>query len=227
VLPLNVTYRCGRSIVDLATRYVPDFEAGPSNSEGAITSIPIEALTAAAGPGDFVLSRVNAPLISMAIKLLRAGKRTRVAGQDIGKGLVTLVKKLKARSVPDLLARIERWASKEISRLNTQLEAATNGRKATIQAKIDAINDKAGMLIAMADGAPNVEEIVSRIESLFADKGEHMIVCSSVHKAKGKEANRVFILRSTLRAGGEEDNIAYVAITRAKKELVWLTEGSK
>jgi len=222
VLPLSKTYRCGRSIVDIAKGYVPEFEAADSNCDGLISTIMIEQLTAAAGPGDFILSRVNAPLVSIAMKLLRAGKRTRVAGQDIGKGLVTLVNKLKGRSVPDLLAKIERWSAKEAARLQKQMDAATNGRRDTIQSKIDGIYDKAQMLITLTDGAPSVHEVTARIESLFADKGEHMIVCSSVHKAKGKEADKVFILRDTLRAGGEEDNIAYVAITRAKRELVWV-----
>ena len=53
-----------------------------------------------------------------------------------------------------------------------------------------------------------------------------MTVCSSVHKAKGLEADQVFVLAETLYAKfgkrSEEENIAYVAITRAKKSLVWV-----
>ncbi len=225
---LKTTYRCGRAIVEVAQGYVPDFEAAASNPEGAISYTDYAKLTGAAGPGDFILSRVNAPLVSTAMQLLRAGKRTRVAGKDIGKGLVTLVRKLKARSVPDFLAKVEGWAGREIARHEKQAEAATNGRKAAIKSKIEGVRDQADMLCSLADGAKNIDEITSRIEGLFTDDGlgaAGMITCSSVHRSKGLEANRVFILKDTLRETTiEEQNICYVAITRAKSELIWVVD---
>jgi superfamily I DNA/RNA helicase len=54
-----------------------------------------------------------------------------------------------------------------------------------------------------------------------------MITCSSVHKAKGLEADKVFVLEDTLRYHSiEEENIVYVAITRAKKSLVFVSSKS-
>lgn len=48
---------------------------------------------------------------------------------------------------------------------------------------------------------------------------------STVHKAKGLEADNVFILATermpNKRLGSEENNICYVAITRAKKNLYY------
>lgn len=225
-LGLTTTYRCGRVIVELAQKYVADFQAGPCNPEGEIRDIYLDALTAAAGPGDYVLSRVNAPLVSVAMKMLRAGKRTRVAGKDVGKGLTSLIRKMRARSVPDLLAKIEAWAGRENARHKAQLDKATNGRKKAIQAKIEAVLDQADMMASLTEGARNVAEVEARIEALFTDDGlgqAGMITCSSVHRAKGQEADRVFILADTLRDYSiEEQNITYVAITRAKKELIWV-----
>lgn len=228
---LTTTYRCGRIIVERAATIVPDFEAGPSNPEGLISFINTTELTAAAGPGDFILSRVNAPLVSHAMQLLRAGKRCQVAGRDIGKGLRGMVKRLNARSVPDLLAKIEGWKNRECARIKAQSDAVTNGRKAALEAKRDAIIDQADMLASLCDGARNVAEVDARIEALFTDDGlgaAGRITCSSVHKAKGLEANRVFILRDTLRSNTrEEENITYVAITRAKSELIWVADDIK
>ena len=214
---LTVTYRCARAIVREAQRYVPDFEAGPDNPEGSVTTITGDKLVGAAAPGDFVLSRLNAPLVSVAMTLLRAGKRTRVAGRDIGAGLKTLVRKFKARSVPEFLQRVSAWEEREALRLKAAKRDSS---------KIEAVHDQAEMLVSLADGAKNVDEITSRIDALFTDDGlgdQGLVTCSSVHRAKGLEANRVFVLRDTLRSNSvEEDNISYVAITRAKLELVYV-----
>lgn len=37
-LPLHTTYRCGRAIVEMAKRYVPDYAAAPNNSDGEVRS---------------------------------------------------------------------------------------------------------------------------------------------------------------------------------------------
>lgn len=217
-LKLTRTYRCGRKIVELAQMLVPDFVSGEGSHEGEILHIPSNELVGMAGPSDFVLSRSNAPLVSIAMSLLRAGKRTRIAGKDIGAGLKALVRKLKGRSVPDFLAKISAWETREIDRLMHI--------KRDMQARIDAIHDQAEMLIGLSDGAKNVDEITLRIDSLFTDDGlgdAGVITCSSVHKSKGLEASRVFILSDTLKAFNQEElNIQYVAITRAINTLVWV-----
>lgn len=230
-LGLTITYRCGKAIVNLAKTLVPDFQAGENNGPGEIHDLHIDKLVGMAGPGDFVLSRVNAPLVSIAIKLLRSGKRTRVAGQDIGRGLVALLSKLNARSVPELLGKIEAWVSRETSRLAVQAEKASDGRRDAIQAKIENVRDQAAMLIELADGARSATDVTDRIEALFVDDGlgkEGMITCSSVHRSKGLESRRVFILTDTLRDDNDEErNITYVAWTRAKETLVRVYEDKK
>lgn len=226
-LKLTTTYRCGRRIVEEAQRLVPDFQAGAGNADGAVTTLDDAKLVAAAGPGDFILSRVNAPLVAIAMQLLRAGKRTRVAGRDIGAGLKTLVRKLRGSSVPDFLKKVSAWETRETNRVMASFQGKGDIKdNATFMGRLDTIRDQAEMLTAFADGAKNVDEVTARIEALFTDDGlgeAGMITCSSVHRSKGLEANRVFVLHSTLRDYNQEElNITYVAITRAKQELVWV-----
>lgn len=215
-LGLSITYRCGRSIVERAQAFVPGFTAGPENPDGVVSSLHLSKLVATAGPGDFILSRLNAPLVSLAMSLLRSGKRTQIAGRDIGSGLKALVRKLKGRSIPDMLAKIAAWEQKEVARMI----------KAKREDRVDAIRDQAEMLISLTDGAKSVDDVIGRIEALFTDDGlgaAGVITCSSVHRAKGLEAERVFVLRDTIRDHNQEErNIHYVAITRAKRELVFV-----
>jgi superfamily I DNA/RNA helicase len=220
-LGLTVTYRCGKKIVDLAAKMVPDFRAHDDNADGTIDGTDPEALLLAAKPGDFVLSRKNAPLMPLCLSFLKRGVRARIEGRDVGAGLRAIVIKFKARSVPQFIERVQGWAAKQTVRA----EKLTN--EDAREAKLGQIADQAEMLTALAEGCVSVEEILQRTETLFGDSegAPPAVVLSSVHKAKGLEADRVFILANTFRASSrEEKNICYVAYTRAKTQLTWVVE---
>ena len=218
-LGLKTTYRCGTEIVNLAASLVPDFVAGPNNPTGEVIYLPLDKLVETVQPGDFVLSRTNAPLVSTAMGLLRQQKRARIAGRDIGTGLKALVRKLAkgaaANSVPAFIERVGIWEQREANRM----------LRAKREAQVELVHDKAEILFTIAADAKSVRDIEARIDGLFTDDGlgqAGVITCSSVHRSKGLEANRVFVLASTLYPRGhnrEEENIEYVAITRAKKSL--------
>lgn len=231
-LGLTITYRCGKAIVAAAQKFVPDFQAAPSAPEGLVDAIDYKDLVAQAKPGDFVLSRKNAPLMSTCLKFLRAGIPCRIEGRDVGANLAARIKKIRAKSVPDFLKRLTAWAEKEKVRIQAK------GKN--VEAKVQVVADEFETLAALADGAANVQEIVDRCYNLFEDSvtiegsgankvvkknRKPAVVCSSIHKAKGLEADRVFILEDTLlrkRRDREEDNVEYVAITRAKQHLTWV-----
>ena len=223
-LKLTRTFRCGKTIVERAKSFVPDFEAADGNPEGKIRFIGHSELVKEATPGCFVLSRVNAPLVSIAMRLLKQGKRTRIAGRDIGRNLVTLVRKLKGKSVPDFLERVGKWEQTELKRLSSRYKSKPDSP--TYKMRKDGIEDQAEMLSCLAEDCPSVGAIIERIEMLFTDNGlgdAGVVTCSSVHKSKGLEAPKVLILADTLRdSNDEERNIQYVAITRAIEELVYV-----
>ncbi|HET9943609.1 MAG TPA: UvrD-helicase domain-containing protein, partial [Terriglobia bacterium] len=220
VSPLTVTYRCPQSVVRMAQMLVPDFQAAESNQEGIIRNLNRDKLVDEAQENDFILSRLNAPLVSVAISLLKNGKRARVAGRDIGAGLKALIRKFRARSIPDFLMKLDKWEQKMTHRME----------KAGREDKIAEIRDKADMLRTLFEEAPSMEFVEQRIDALFSDTdGRGVIMCSSVHKAKGLETQRVFTLEETFKprfgpGGIEEENIRYVAITRAQAELVLVSE---
>jgi superfamily I DNA/RNA helicase len=218
-LGLTTTYRCGKAIVEVAREIVEDFAAGESNPDGIVDAIGPAKLMDAARAGDFILSRKNSPLMPICLKFLKAGVRCRIEGRDVGAGLRAIILKFKAKSVPDFVKKVDSWASKA-----TKRTARIKSDDKRI-AKVAEIEDQAEMLVAMADGCSSIAEVLLRTDTLFGDDdgSKNTIVCSSVHRAKGLEADRVFIIESTVSKNHrEERNIYYVAVTRAKQHLTWI-----
>lgn len=217
-LGLTVTYRCPRLVVALAAESVPDFVCAPEAPEGEIVDVSEAHLLSTAMEGDFVLSRKNAPLARLCLALLRAGKRAKVEGRDIGAMLAATAKRIAGKTktdIGDFVAGLESWKAREHA-ASERMEGERGERRAS------AADDVYETLIALTEGVENVSGVLSRIESLFADCGEGrgQIVLSSVHKAKGLERERVWVLVDTFTARNtEEVNLWYVAVTRSKKWL--------
>jgi DNA helicase II / ATP-dependent DNA helicase PcrA len=214
-LPLSVSYRCCRAVIREAQKIVPHIEAAPDADEGEVRSATYKAMRRDVQPGDFVLSRTNAPLVSLCMALLAEGRPAAIQGRDIGASLGALVKKSKAQNVESLRTYVETWAGKECTRL------AAKGRDTQL------VEDKANCILALSEGMATVAAALARIESLFSDTADaSRIVLSTTHKAKGLERDQVWLLRDTYlrRPADEEKCLYYVAVTRAKKTLI-LVEG--
>ena len=96
-LPLNTTFRCPQSVVARQWDHAPQYVAAPSNPQGCVRTLTNEPWRWSDVPSDgpiAVLCRNNAPLISMAFKLIRAGIGVNMLGRDIGRGLSSLCKKI-------------------------------------------------------------------------------------------------------------------------------------
>lgn len=226
-LGLTLTYRCPKRVVALAQEFVPDYRVGDTAPEGVVREADEDQLLVSVEVGDAILSRANAPLMPLCLALLRRGVSAMIEGRDVGKMLVSLAKKLKARSVPDFLARVKVWRDRMVKR-------ASKADGALKESKIAEYEDQAACLEAVAEDARSVQDVLDRLDDLFRDsEGERrpMVVLSSVHKAKGLEWDNVFLLRDTFMrtrpgssgANQEEVNIYYVAMTRAKRTLVMVS----
>lgn len=218
-LNLTVTYRCPKNVVKIAQNIVPAFTAHETAPDGTVVAGGIATLLKEAQEKDFILSRLNAPLMTVCIMLIREGKKARIEGRDIGKGLLTLMRRFSRRSVEAFLEDLDAWEE-------TQTKRAL-ARKQT--ARMTQVAEQAEMFRVLAEEAGEVYDIESKINELFVDLGGRtdFVVCSTVHKAKGLEAERVFVLTDTLYPKGvtqEEKNLEYVAVTRSKSHL-YLIEG--
>lgn len=218
-LPLTKSYRCPQVVARyVSERLVPDFEAIPTNVEGSITDIQEPALYDNVQPGDFILSRLNSPLVPIAIRLLRKDKKARIVGKNIGEALTALAGKLalSCTTIPEFIASVVRWRDEQIA----------HWAAAEREDRVEDVRERASMMVDLAEGAGDLDNFYTRLSALFTDEtGNDTIILSSVHKAKGLEANRVFILARTLYTHGrslEEENLEYVAVTRTKNDLFWV-----
>jgi superfamily I DNA/RNA helicase len=214
-LPLSRTYRCGKMIVQEAQQFVENYEAAETNSEGKVETVSQEFMCNNAKPGDFILSRTNAPLISLCLGFLKEGKKANILGKDLGKNLISLIKRSNKKSIGDFLDWVQEYRDREV-------EKYTRMRR---EKAAENISDKIACLIVLCDGAATMQDVKDNIGKLFHDGDDNnRIMLSTTHKSKGSEKNRVWMLNWTFRPskGGEEANITYVAITRAISELYYV-----
>jgi len=208
-LPLSITYRCAKSIVQLAQTYVPQIEAAPNAEDGTVNYIINSQIEKLIKPGDFLLSRVNAPLLKWCLSLLKSGVPANIQGRDLGGTLMQMIKKSKCKKVESFLSWLKDWEEMEANRM--------------VKAKRDPslIYDKAECFRVLAEGTNSLTDVKNNIDKLFHDGDDkNRVILSSIHKSKGMERDNVFVLSKTLRSSSQEEkNLAYVAITRAKKNL--------
>ena len=213
---LTLTWRCPKSVVAEANRYVKEFNCLETAEDGQVH------VNAYLNPqkGDMVLCRYNAPLVSAFYDLITQGKSAYILGRDMHKGLVNYVKKI---------TKHNNMSSEEFMNLLT-VDFRVNHAKlidTDKQNQANTLSDKFECVKIFASKADTVGGIIAEIERLFNSKTKGDIQLSTVHKAKGLEADNVFILATERmphpKASNmqEERNICYVAITRAKKNLYY------
>ena len=221
VLPLSICYRCPTSHIRLAKEIVPHIEARNGAEEGEIVTLDKDKMTEAADNGDMILCRVNAPLVSLCFGFIRDGKKAIIRGRDIGQGLIKLINRFDPSNIEDLYDKLEEYRRDE----RVKLERIKN------EAAIMVLEDKCECLLVFMGNSNSVDEVKDKIERLFSDNSGTGIVLSSVHKAKGLEADNVYIAKPDLMPHPlaesqwqreQEMNVRYVALTRAKKRLAFV-----
>ncbi len=219
-LPLSISYRCCKAVIREAQRYVSHIEAFDGAPEGQVETLEnYSANTFAAD--DAVICRKNAPLISFAYSMIARGRGVNFMGRDLGEGLKAMVSRLNAKDIADLDIKLDNWAQKEVAKLTEKEE----------EDQIDLLMDKVNcikiFIAHLPENKQTVDDLIDAIDTLFAGTGG--LTLASVHRSKGREWHRVFILDFDLMPLPaaqkrdwmmvQENNLIYVAITRAKEYL--------
>lgn len=238
-LPLSISYRCARKIVETARMVHATIEAAPNAREGEVAHVSLAPKDHHVG--DMVLCRNNAPLIGYAYDLIRNRVPVFLKGRDIGKGLLTLLDNLDANTVVDAANRLTMWEDNQI-RMIEQDDPDDVEAKAKVRDRADTLR------VFITENADNsLDTLRNEIETMFVTNGtdksdgyemKGKVILSTIHKAKGLEANTVYFLDSFLMypkyvvEGSwqyeQEKNLEYVAITRAMESLYFITtKGNK
>jgi len=221
VYPLDITYRCPKSVVSLVNQEFPEinFYASPNAIEGEVNNISYDMFLENIKVNDLVLCRNNAPLVKPCFTLIRNGVKANIMGRDIGKGLKDLMsrisKKYDVTSIDEILESLETFLEEEDEK--------------ALRRKIDnsEMHDKVDTLRALSEDANSLQDVLDNIDSLFSDDCDG-VVFSTVHRSKGSEADNVYILEPGLLEGlkattdeqkQQERNLKYVAYTRPKFSL--------
>lgn len=220
--PLSITYRCAKAIVEEAKKYCPQIEARPGAPEGEI-------LTQKEDPefwsdNQMVLCRTNAPLFRAILRYVRARRPCRVKSNFLEQ-MEGMVRRFKARTKFEFEGRLEEWYTKE------KHYAEIKGQKS----KIMLLKDKYETLKLLSEQVESPHQITALLKQLADSKTGTTF--STIHKAKGLEEERVYILRPDLMPAPwvevedeegnmteeyqQELNMLYVAITRAKMQLIY------
>jgi len=225
-MPLTVSFRCARAIVEAANEIVPALRpcADAPQGEVSICSFTqmIKELPTISVPL-FVLSRSNAALFQTAIHLWHRRERFRYhKSEEMAAGLRAIIERLDVNNAERFVAALDEWYW-------TERELAEERSAAAWADRLDQQYEMLQSLLQYAEP----KHLGRVLDDLVASKGS-LITLSTVHGAKGFEADRVYLLRQTFARhqerssvndgpiSQEELNLEYVAITRARRDLVWV-----
>lgn len=234
-LPLSICYRCPKSHIELAQKLVPEIQPSPTASNGEVLEIQMkskpkggytyEELIPLIRGGELIICRKTAPLISLCIKLITQRIPAKVRGRDIGASLGKLI---------DDISKVNKFTFEKFHEYANILYESRKAKFIIKQewGKIESLLDRVQGLLACYEGFDNINDVKSfkkAVIDLFSDTQSN-VVLSTIHKAKGLEADRIVFLHPEIcpmRWEGQnremlqqEKNLEYVALTRSKHFLI-------
>jgi len=202
---LTISFRCAKQIVEEARWLATDMRPAPWAAEGIVETLAqwgVEDIKSA----DAILCRRNAPLFLLSNVLFAAGVNAEFVGHDIVQKLLGVLKSFGNCPAEHVRQKIDLWEAQKLQRSRLPGE----------------IRDEANALRIVTHLAQDCAGMQAHLRRLRRESGR--IKLMTIHRAKGLEFNTVFLLNPDLI--GDEDqepNLRYVAQTRAKQRLVYIT----
>ena len=230
-LPLDICYRCPTQILDSANE-VYDVMEGFKEDPGVIGNKGIGDVDGIVD-GSLVICRNTGPLLQLFFMLLGKGRKAFLKGDDILSEIKRFLAPFKRDNIVDAIYKMR----DEQASLLTKMEVAdTASAKFKYSKYSDNIENFTIMAKYFNSQVSNVNQMLQYLEKLFIDDGIEGVTLCTIHKSKGLENGIVYILNENLIPNEfaispeqmlQEENLRYVARTRASEELYWLNISKK
>lgn len=223
-LPLSYTYRCGKTITNFVRTHInPEIIVFENNPVGEIMdTFPYRKLKS----GDMVLCRQSFPTVSLCVKLISMGKSAHVIGIDTGNFITKTINDCKKEGIEFTMEQV---FAQLYSNLEKLIEKVITTHSITRPEALDEpsvfmLDETIKIIESLTAESDTPEMVLEKIRKIFKETKSDGICLSTIHKSKGLEADRVFLLHPELlpskRAITEkeleqEENLRYVAYTRA------------
>ncbi|NJO17707.1 MAG: ATP-dependent helicase [Thioploca sp.] len=215
IFKLTTSFRCAKKIIALAQKYVPDIKAFNNAPDGIIDSILAFETPKHVMPGDFIIVRNNVDGIAQYLHLINNNIACQVQGTGLTKQLKAIIKDFYDSNSSNFINWLNGWANEKT------VIAENNG---IFDSKF---NDLANCLSILYEACnKDLNQVENKLDFMTSDtKAENIVTIGTAHRLKGREANRVFMHYNFTEADISEQNVKYVALTRAKKHLTMLIDG--
>ena len=218
-LPLDICYRCATSIIDETNEVYDVMEYGKEDKGvvGVVTEV------SEIKGESMIICRNTSPIIKLYFSLLGNGTPVYIKGDDIMTSITRFLKPYLNYTVGGTKTEL----SYQLDKLQDDKTEA--GRIKLYIFKENYANFKA-LVANMSTDYEVIKVLLDKIKNLFKVKSKATMLCT-IHKAKGLEADIVYILNENLIPSKfatspeqlkQEQNLKYVARSRAKKELYYL-----
>jgi len=239
-LPLTTCFRCPKQIIKMASEIRPDI-TGSKAENGEVVRISDHQVIELAKPGDLIISRLKSNLTILIFEFIDRNIAVKIHEDeaiDFTNELKRLFKSDELnKTISTLPGGFNTLRTKVNKRWNFIIDKKAEKIANTAQRALYVVNEKKFIKQKLDffekkyrtwEGCTTIFKILERIKTFISEK-KNPIRLSSIHRAKGLEEKRIFILDfdelPMIRTGQkewemtQELNLKYVAITRAKETL--------
>ncbi len=247
-LPLTTCFRCPKKVIELAKTIRTDI-VGNKEDEGILQTVLFDDVVNLSKPGDLIISRLRAHIVLLVFSFIDKNIKVHIHEDEVNEIIneiknifkqneLNLIISSRSYGFDDLKTEVmNRWSwiiQKNSERItdSTERNLYVENEKKYLEKKLDFLHKKYEQ---WKNDCDTLSDILRRIKE-YISATENAISLSTIHRAKGLENERVFILnydelpffrlqhKDWERT--QEVNLKYVAITRALSEL-YIIENKK